>query len=110
MKALALMLSPFAPHMAEELWERLGETSLVAVEAWPKFDESKTIDAEVVLAVQVNGKLKSTIPMPIDSTEEAVVEAASKDPKIAKLLEEQSIVKTILVPNKLVNLILKPKA
>jgi leucyl-tRNA synthetase len=110
MKALALMLSPFAPHMAEELWERLGETSLVAVEAWPKYDESKTIDAEVVLAVQVNGKLKSTIPMPLDSTQEAVVEAASKDPKIAKLLEEQTIVKTILVPNKLVNLILKPKA
>jgi len=110
MKALALMLSPFAPHMAEELWERLGETSLVTVEAWPKYDESKTIDAEVVLAVQVNGKLKTTIPMPIDSTEEAVVEAASKDPKIAKLLEEQTIVKTILVPNKLVNLILKPKA
>jgi leucyl-tRNA synthetase len=110
MKAMLLLLSPFAPHMADELWELLGGTGIASVQPWPEYEKAKTIDAEVTIAVQVGGKLKTTIVMPVDSGEEAVVSVASEDPKIARLLDEMQIVKTILVPNKLINLILKPKA
>jgi leucyl-tRNA synthetase len=110
MKAMLLLLSPFAPHMADELWEQLGGTGFATVQPWPQYEEAKTIDAEVTIAVQVGGKLKTTIVMPLGSDEEAVVKAASAEPKIARLLEDMEIVKTILVPNKLVNLIMKPKA
>lgn len=114
MKALLLMLSPFAPHMVEELWDMLGfasETGKMACQqAWPVYDASKTVDSTVTLAVQVGGKLKTTIQVPTDSDEATVVAAALSDPKVAKLAEGMEIVKTILVKNKLVNLIFKPKA
>ena len=111
MRTLLLMLSPFAPHMAEELWEQLGfnEAGMVCQQAWPTYDESKTVASEVTLAVQVGGKLKATIQVPTDSDEQTVVAAALADPKVAKLAEGMDIVKTILVKNKLVNLIFKPK-
>ncbi len=106
------MLSPFAPPMAEELWEQLGfnVSGMVCQQSWPSYDESKTVASEVTLAVQVGGKLKATIQVPTDSDEQTVVAAALADPKVAKLAEGMDIVKTILVKNKLVNLIFKPKA
>ncbi len=111
MKALLLMLSPFAPHLVEEQWELMGfaaETgSMASLTAWPEYDESKTVEASVEMAVQVCGKLKATIQVPTDSQEDAVVAAAMAVEKIAKLAEGKRLVKTILVPNKLVNLILK---
>jgi len=110
MQALLLLLAPFAPHMSEELWEQLGCKGLATVAPWPKFDLAKTIDAEVTLAVQVGGKLKGTVLMPLDSSQEAVLAAIAVDEKLSKQLEGMELVKTILVPNKLVNLILKPKA
>ena len=108
--ALLLMLSPFAPHMVEELWEALGfaaERGMACAQPWPVYDESKTVEAEVNMAVQVNGKLRATITVPMDSGEEAVVAAALADPKVQKFTEGKSLVKTILVKNKLVNLITK---
>ncbi len=110
MKTLLLLLAPFAPHMAEELWESLSGKGLVTVAPWPKYDPAKTIDAQVTMAVQIGGKLKGTVEMPTGSGEEAVLEAIKADPKLGRLLENMDIVKTILVPNKLMNLILKPKA
>ena len=109
-KALLLMLSPFAPHIAEELWETLGYGGgMVCQQSWPVYDESKTIDQQVQMAVQVGGKLRATITVPLDSTQETVVAEAMKDAKVQKFTEGMDIVKVILVPNKLVNLIVKPK-
>ena len=111
MKALLLMLSPFAPHLVEEQWELMGfaaaEGKMAGQMSWPAYDESKTVEASVEMAVQICGKLKATIQVPTDSDQETVVAAAMAQEKIAKLAEGKNLVKTILVPNKLVNLILK---
>ncbi len=112
LSALLLMLSPFAPHMVEELWESQGfaaKRGLACRQPWPEYDAAKTIDAEVNMAVQVGGKLRGTIAVPVDSEQDAVVAAALQDPKVAKFTEGMDVVKIILVKNKLVNLIVKPK-
>ena len=109
---LMLMLSPFAPHMVEEMWELTGfaaKSGKMAMQMdWPAYDEAKTIDANVEMAVQVNGKLKGTVNVPVDSDEAAVMEAVKAVEKVQKATEGMSIVKTILVKNKLINLIVKP--
>ena len=110
MKALLLMLSPFAPHMCEELWEMGGYGGQVCQQPWPEYDESKTVAATVKMAVQVSGKVKANIEVAAESTDEEIVAAALADPKIAKLAEDKVLVKSIVVRGKLVSLILKPKA
>jgi len=111
---LLLMLSPFAPHMVEELWEQLGcaaEYGKMAMQMpWPEYDESKTVAAHTEMAVQVNGKLKGTVTVAKDSDQQTVVDAALQLDKVQRQMEGMQIVKVIHVPNKLVNLILKPKA
>ena len=109
MKALLLMLSPFAPHMCEELWEMAGFGGEVCLQAWPEYDESKTVAATVQMAVQVSGKVKANIVVPAEASDEEIVAAALADPKIAKLAEGMTLVKSIVVRGKLVSLILKPK-
>ncbi len=113
MKTLLLLLNPFAPHITEELWETLGfaaKTGKMCCQAeWPVYDESKTVASAVDMAVQVNGKLKGSITMPVDSDEKAVVDAAMQVEKVQKATEGMKIVKTILVRNRLVNLIVKPQ-
>ena len=113
LEALLLMLSPFAPHMVEELWEQKGfaaahEGRMAMQCAWPEYDESKTVASSVEMAVQVGGKLKGTITVPVDSEQDAVVAAAQANEKVAKALAGMQIVKVIHVKNKLVNLIVKP--
>ena len=109
---LMLMLSPFAPHMVEEMWELTGfaaKNGKMAMQmSWPAYDEAKTIDANVEMAVQVNGKLKGTINVPVDSDEQTVMEAVKAVEKVQKAIDGMAIVKTILVKNKLINLIVKP--
>ena len=109
-KVLLQLLSPFAPHIAEELWEQQGFDGFASTEKWPEYDESKTIDAVKVIAVQVSGKLKTTVEVPVDSDDEALVKAACDDEKIRRLMQGMDIKRTIVVKNKLVNLILVPKA
>ena len=113
LEVLLLMLSPFAPHMVEELWEQKGfaaehEGEMAMQCAWPEYDESKTVASSVEMAVQVGGKLKGTITVPVDSEQDTVVEAAKANEKVAKALTGMQIVKVIHVKNKLVNLIVKP--
>ena len=112
LEALLKLLSPFAPHMVEEMWELMGYAQkygkMCMQMPWPGYDESKTIDATAEMAVQVNGKLKGTVIVPTDSEEAAVVAAAMALDKVKKATEDMSVVKTILVKNKLVNLIVKP--
>ena len=112
-EALLLMLSPFAPHMVEELWEQKGfaakyEGKMAMQCAWPEYDESKTVASSVEMAVQVSGKFKGTIIVPVDSDQDTVVEAAKASEKVAKAIAGMQIVKVIHVNNKLVNLIVKP--
>ena len=106
-QTLLLLLSPFAPHVVEELWERFGLEGMACTSSWPAYDESKTIASEVTIAVQVGGKLKATVTVPMNSDQEAVLEVVKAEPKIAKLMEGKNLVKVIHVPNKLMNLILK---
>ena len=113
LEQLMLLLSPFAPHMVEEMWELTGfaaKYGKMAMEMpWPSFDISKTHEAEKEMAVQVNGKLRSTIVVPVDSEDQVVIDAACADEKIKRQMEGMELVKTIVVKNKLINLILKPK-
>ena len=110
---LMLLLSPFAPHMVEEMWELTGFAAKYGRMAmqmdWPKHDEAKTHDAEREMAVQVNGKLRSTIIVAADADEETIISAACEDEKIKRQMEGMELVRTIVVKNKIVNLILKPK-
>ena len=112
-EALLLMLSPFAPHMVEGLWEQKGfvakyEGKMAMQCAWPEYDESKTVASTAEMAVQVGGKFKGTIIVPVDSNQDTVVEAAKANEKVAKAIAGMQIVKVIHVKNKLVNLIVKP--
>ena len=110
-RALCLLLSPFAPHMVEEMWENMGfaakEGKMAMQMPWPEYDEAKTVDTTREMAVQVNGKLKSTITVPSDSEDSVVIDAACADDKVKRLMEGKQLVKTIVVKNKLINLIIK---
>ena len=101
------MISCITPHMGEEIWEFYGHNNTIAYEAWPTYDETKLVDDEVNMAVSVNGKLRNTIKVAIDSDQEVVKEMAINDEKVAKHLEGKEIVKVIVVPNKIVNIVVK---
>jgi leucyl-tRNA synthetase len=106
-KALLTLLSPFAPHIAEELWEIQGYGGFACQAPWPFYDESMTVEARCEIAVQIGGKLKTTIMVQNDADDETVVEAAKADEKIKKLIEGREIIRTIVVKNKLINLIVR---
>ena len=101
------MISCVTPHMGEEIWELYGHNNTIAYETWPVCDESKLVDDEVNMAVSVNGKLRNTIKVAVDSDQEVVKEMAMKDEKVARHLEGKEIVKVIVVPNKIVNIVVK---
>ena len=112
LEQMLLLLSPFAPHMVEEMWEQMGFAAkygkMAMQMSWPEYDHAKTIDAEHEMAVQVNGKLRSTIIVPTDADEETIIAAACADEKIKRQMQGMQLVKTIVVKNKIINLILKP--
>ena len=107
-KTLLALLSPFAPHMAEELWEIQGFEGIASMSAWPEYDEAKTLDDEKEIAVQVNGKLRGTVVVPAGCEDSVAVDAAIADAKVKKFTDGNVIVKTIVVKDKLVNIIVKP--
>ena len=112
LRVLMLLLSPFAPHMVEEMWELTGYAEKCGKMAmqmdWPAYDEAKTVDSQVDMAIQVNGKLKGAVTVPAGSDQETVMAAAMTLEKVKKATEGMSVVKTILVKDKLMNLIVKP--
>ena len=107
--ALLKLMSPFTPHIAEELWEHMGGEGLCCQQPWPEWDERRMTESEKTIAVQVGGKLRATVTIPADADEETMVKAALADEKISRMMEGMELVRTITVKNKLVNLILKPK-
>lgn len=104
-KTLALLVSPFAPHLGEELWQRLGGKASLAYEPWPEFDPALVKDAEVEIGVQVNGKLRGTITLAADADEAAARETALADPKVRAHVEGKTVRKFIYVKGKIVNFI-----
>jgi leucyl-tRNA synthetase len=107
LETFILILNPFAPHITEEIWEQIGGKGLLSLHAWPEYDEAKTVDASVEIAVQISGKLKGTVRIAADAAAEKAIAAAKADEKIAALLEGKKIVKEIYVPGKIVNIVAK---
>ncbi|HCS52889.1 MAG TPA: leucine--tRNA ligase [Planctomycetaceae bacterium] len=101
------LLNPFAPHIAEELWEVLGQTESLTYSEWPKFDESKLVESEIEIPVQINGKLRAKIKVPAEADKDAMESAAKVDETIIQQLEGKQIVKTICVPGRMVNFVVK---
>ena len=106
-RVMVLLLAPFAPYLAHELWEMLGEKENLLKAAWPKFDPELAKAEEIEIPVQVNGKLRSLVVVPAGSTEAAILEAALSNEKISAMIAGRQIVKKIVVPEKLVNLVLR---
>ncbi len=99
------LLSPFAPHLAEEIWQGLGEKGLCTLAPWPEFDESKTVDDTVEVAVQINGKVRGTVTLPMNCPKEQALEEAKR--VVSAQLEGKTIVKEIAVPNRIVNIVIR---
>jgi leucyl-tRNA synthetase len=106
-RVLITLLNPVAPHMTEELWERYGTGGLLATQSWPVYDEAKTIDDEIEIVVQVNGKIRDKMMVPSGLDKKATEDAAMASEKLKQLIEGKTVVKVIAVPGKLVNVVVK---
>jgi len=108
-EAMTLLLAPIAPHLAEELWARAGNATSVHLQAWPEPDPEALARDEIVIAVQVGGKLRGEVTVPADAGKEDVLAAAKANPNVRRHLEGMAVVREIVVPGKLVNLVVKPQ-
>ena len=106
-EGLVKMLSCICPHIGEEIWQILGHDNTIAYEPWPTYDEAKTADDTVEVAVQINGKVRATIMLPVGCSKEDAIATAKADPKIAEQIEGKTIVKEISVPGKIVNIVVR---
>jgi leucyl-tRNA synthetase len=102
-----LLLAPFAPYLAHELWEILGEKGSLLKHPWPKFDAELAKEEQIEIPVQVNGKLRSVVVVPAEATEDAIREAATSDEKVKSTTAGKQIVKIIVVPRKLVSIVVR---
>jgi leucyl-tRNA synthetase len=105
MEGFVKMLAPVAPHVAEELWEKLGSRGTISYETWPAYDEAKLVDDEVEIVIQVNGKVKTKLLVPTDASKEALEGIAMDDERVKEQIEGKTIRKVITVPGKLVNIV-----
>jgi leucyl-tRNA synthetase len=105
-RAMVLMLAPLTPHVAEELWEKLGNQRTIAFEAFPEADPALLVDDTVEIPVQVNGKVRGHVSVPTGSDESAHEAAARAEPKVAALLEGATVRKVVVVPGRLVNIVI----
>ena len=110
LSVLVRLLCPVAPHLCEEIWEKMGEKGFCSAAAWPTYDEAKTVDAEIEIAVQINGKLRGTVRLPADAGKDEAIATAKADPKIAAQLAAIDVIKEICVPGKIISFVGKPKA
>lgn len=107
-KIFLQLLAPFAPHIAEELWERLGETNSIIEAGWPQFDAKKLVRSQIKIVIQVNGKLRDELEIDADASQEAILKAAEQTAKIIPYLKQGKLIKSIYVPQKLVNFVIRP--
>ncbi|MBN1911127.1 MAG: class I tRNA ligase family protein, partial [Pirellulales bacterium] len=107
MEKLVLLLSPFAPHMAEELWQILGHDKTLAHEPWPEYDEAMLREDTIEIPVQILGKVRARIEVPPDADRDTLLTAALGHPRIVELIEGKKVVKEIVVPGRMVNLVVK---
>lgn len=107
LEPFVLLLSPFAPHIAEELWNVLGHPGTLAYEPWPNYDPARLVEETVEIPVQVNGKLRSKVMVPAGSDAATIQAAAEADETIRKNLEGKTIVKIVAVPGRLVNFVIR---
>ena len=107
LKTFLILLNPFAPHITEEIWEEQNFGGMLNQQSWPAYDEAKCVDATVEIAVQICGKIKARMDVPADASKEQLLEIAKADATIAAILEGKTIVKEIVVPGKLVNIVAK---
>jgi leucyl-tRNA synthetase len=107
LKTLLILLNPVAPHITEEMWSELGFGGVINAQKWPKWDESKTVENVVEIPIQINGKVRGKITIPIDADKDAVKEKFNNDEKLVALLEEKKVVKEIYVPGKIYNIVVK---
>ena len=107
---LPVLIAPFAPHIAEELWEALGNKTSVCDAKWPTFDEKYLVETSVKLGVQFNGKVRFAMDFPADATPDQMVQMATSAPDAQKYLDGMQIVKTIAIPGRIVNIVIKPQA
>ena len=105
MEAFALILSPYAPHLAEELWERLGHAETLSFEPWPVFDPQALVDDEITIVIQVRGKLRGRLQVSRDTPKDIILDAARQLEGVAKFLEGKTIRKEVYVPGRLVNFV-----
>ena len=103
----ATLLSPFAPHVAEEINELLGGKDLISIAKWPEYDESKTVDDTVELPVQINGKVRTTVLVPNNASKDEILSIAKNDEKVGAAIEGKTIIKEIVVPGKIINIVIK---
>ena len=106
-KTFLQLLNPFAPHMTEELFERLGQKDTIANTPWPSYDETKTVDNEIEIPIQVNGKVKAIVFVPIDTDEALIKEKVYSIPNVQNATSGKTIVKEIYVKNKIYNIVVK---
>ncbi len=104
---IARLLCPFAPHVCEEIWEMLGHKDLCSLTAWPEYDEAKTVDNTVEVAVQICGKLRATIELPLNCDKDVAIAAAKADERVTPFVEGKTVVKEIFVPNRIVNIVVR---
>ena len=107
LKTFITLLNPFAPHLTEEMNERLGEKTLLAKAAWPQYDPARCVDDTVEIVLQVNGKIKARKTVPADSTQEQVRELALAEAAVGQALEGKTLVKEIFVKGKLMNFVVR---
>ncbi len=106
LESFIILLSPFAPHIAEDIWQRLGHARSLAYEPWPEYDEAKTVEASVEVVFQINGKVRSKAQVPMDTGEKELERIAHADGHIKRYMDGKKIIRTIIVRNKLVNIVL----
>lgn len=107
LSAFVRLLCPFAPHLSEEIWESIGGGGLLSLASWPLYDEAKTADSKIEVAVQINGKLRGTVLLPNNCPAPEAIAAARADERVAQALEGRTILKEISVPNRIVNFVVK---